>query len=96
MGDLMIDWEKASEHGGKIKTCAEELQGLLSDIKGINESLKDMWEGQDSIKYANAVEEQANVIQKLVDSIDSTGKYLEDVARAYQGAEEANASGING
>lgn len=93
--DLSINYEETRNVGNQVSERGSEFQSLLNDIKGINDNLKAAWEGSDSMKYADAVEQQAVTIQQLVDSVNSIGEYLVNVGNAYEQAMEANMSGIN-
>ncbi len=93
--DLKINYDETISVGNQVQTKGSEFQSLLNQIKTTNQDLKAAWEGQDASKYANAVEEQAQSMQKLCDTINEIGEFLVKVGQAYQKAAEENANAIN-
>lgn len=88
--DLKIDYAETRRTGNQIQSYASEFNSLLADIKGLNDSLKSSWKGDDADSYTGAITEQANVMDKLKDSIDEIGKFLVNVGDAYERAMEEN------
>ena len=93
--NLSVNYEELDTTGKKVLSQAEEFKNLLNNISNINENLKSQWQGQDSAKYANAVEAQAKIMKNLADTIESIGNYMIKVASAYKEVAENNASSIN-
>ena len=73
-----------------------EFQELLNKVKATNSELKTYWEGSDASKYSTSVEQQAEYMQQLTDTINEIGGFLVKVGQAYQEACENNANAING
>ena len=96
MSVLRIDFEQTMDVGSKVIEKAGDFQDLLNKIKGINSELKNYWKGSDASTYSTAVEQQAEYMQQLSDTINEIGVFLEKVGKAYQDARDANASAING
>ncbi|MEE0699296.1 MAG: WXG100 family type VII secretion target [Bacilli bacterium] len=88
--DLKINYEETRRTGKQIQSYASEFNALLADIKGLNDSLKSSWKGADADSYTGAITEQANVMDKLKNSIDEIGKFLVSVGDAYERAMEEN------
>ena len=88
--DLNIDYEATRSTGNQVQSYASEFNSLLNDIKGLNENLKSSWKGADAESYTGAITEQAQVMDKLKDSIEEIGKFLVSVGDAYEAAMEEN------
>lgn len=88
--DLKIDYEATRSTGNQVQSYAGEFNSLLNDIKGLNENLKSSWKGADAESYTGAITEQAQVMDKLKDSIEEIGKFLVSVGDAYEAAMEDN------
>lgn len=88
--DLKIDYQATKTTGNQVQSYAEEFNGLLNDIKGLNEQLKSCWKGDDADSYTGEITEQAQVMDKLKNSIDEIGKFLVSVGNAYEKAMEEN------
>ena len=96
MSDLRINYSETISVGNQVTERGGEFQELLNKIKSVNSELKTYWEGSDASKYANAVEQQAQYMQQLTDTINEIGAFLVQVGNAYQEVSENNASAING
>lgn len=88
--DLKIDYQATKSTGNQVQSYANEFNTLLNDIKGLNEQLKSSWKGDDADSYTGAITEQAQVMDKLKNSIDEIGKFLVSVGNAYEQAMEEN------
>lgn len=88
--DLKIDYEATRSTGNQVQTYADEFNSLLKDIKNLNENLKSSWKGADAESYTGAITEQAQVMDKLKDSVEEIGKFLVSVGDAYEAAMEEN------
>lgn len=94
MADLKIDYAQTRTLGNNVTSKSEEFKNLLNNVKSANDSLKSYWEGSDSQKYANEVEEQAKTMDKLQATIDEIGAFLVRVGDAYEKVSEENKSAI--
>mgnify|MGYP004643141137 CR=1 FL=1 len=94
MSDLRINYGETMNVGNQVSSKGEEFQTLLNKIKATNSELKTYWEGSDSQKYASSVEEQAQVMQKLCDTINEMGEFLVKAGTAYRDAMESNSNAI--
>lgn len=90
--DLNIDYEALASLSTQVSSKGEEFQDLLNKIKNINEDLKTYWEGTDAAAYSKAVEDQAQYMQKLSDTIKEISAFLAKVNAAYKEACENNAA----
>lgn len=88
--DLKINYQLTDEAGVNVSNRAQEFDSLLKDIKNINETLKSNWQGADADSYTKEITEQAQVMDKLQDSIEDIGNFLKQVAKAYYDAMGAN------
>ena len=93
--DLRIDYTQTRNLGNNVTSKGEEFNSLLIKVKTANESLKSYWEGSDSSKYANAVEEQARTMDQLATTINEIGSFLVRVGDAYEKVSQANQDAIN-
>lgn len=95
MADLRIDYAQTRTLGNNVITKGEEFKSLLTKIKSSNDSLKSYWEGSDSIKYSNKVEEEAKVMDRLATTINEIGNFLIRVGNAYEKVSQENQGNIN-
>ena len=96
MDGLKINYSETISVGNQVTEKGGEFQELLNKIKATNSELKTYWEGSDASKYSNAVEQQAEYMQQLTDTINEIGSFLVKVGQAYQEACKNNANAING
>lgn len=96
MDSLRINYSETISVGNQVTEKANEFQELLNKVKSVNSELKTYWEGSDASKYSESVEQQAEYMQKLSDTINEIGRFLVKVGNAYQEACENNANAING
>ena len=96
MNDLRINYPETISVGNQVTEKGGEFQELLNNIKSANDELKSYWEGSDASKYSSAVEQQAEYMQQLSDTIKEIGVFLVKVGQAYQEACENNANAIKG
>lgn len=93
--DLKINYGETISVGNQVSEKGNDFQELLNRIKNVNTELQSYWEGQDSSKYTAAVNEQAEEMQRLANTVKEIGEFLVRVGRAYQEAAEANAGAIH-
>ena len=93
--NLSVNHEQLDNAGRTVLQHDGDFRTLLSEIQSVNDSLTQVWQGEDASKYTNAITEQAQTMQKLADTIESIGNYLVKVSAAYREAQENNMSGIN-
>lgn len=96
MDGLKINYSETVSVGNQVAAKGSEFQELLNKIKTTNSELKTYWEGSDASKYSTSVEQQAEYMQQLTDTINEIGGFLVKVGQAYQEACENNANAING
>lgn len=96
MDGLKINYSETISVGNQVTEKGGEFQELLNKIKATNSELKTYWEGSDASKYSTSVEQQAEYMQQLTDTINEIGGFLVKVGQAYQEACENNANAING
>ncbi len=94
--DLNINFEELNNVGNQVIAKGGEFQDLLNRIKAANNELQSYWQGDDASKYSNAVAQQAESIQKLVNTVNQIGETLLSVSRAYQEVVNDNSGAING
>lgn len=95
MDGLRINYSETISVGNQVTEKGEEFQNLLNKIKSTNSELKTYWEGSDASKYSTSVEQQAEYMQQLTNTINEIGGFLVKVGQAYQEACENNANAIN-
>ena len=95
MDGLKINYSETISVGNQVTERANEFQELLNKVKTTNSELKTYWEGSDASKYSASVEQQAEYMQKLADTVAEIGGFLVKVGQAYQEACENNANAIN-
>ena len=95
MGTLRVNYTELSSLGSQVLSRGEEFQSLLSKVKATNEELKTFWEGEDANAYTSAVSEQAVTMQKLADTIEEIGHFLQKASETYKEAMEGNKGAIN-
>lgn len=96
MDGLRINYSETISVGNQVTEKGGEFQELLNKVKATNSELKTYWEGSDASKYSTSVEQQAEYMQQLTDTINEIGGFLVKVGQAYQEACENNANAING
>ena len=96
MDGLKINYSETISVGNQVTEKGGEFQELLNKVKATNSELKTYWEGSDASKYSTSVEQQAEYMQQLTDTINEIGGFLVKVEQAYQEACENNANAING
>ena len=96
MDGLKINYSETISVGNQVTEKGGESQELLNKVKATNSELKTYWEGSDASKYSTSVEQQAEYMQQLTDTINEIGGFLVKVGQAYQEACENNANAING
>lgn len=90
MTSLNINFKNTKDTGTAIQNYAGDFKKLLGEIQSLNDSLKNSWKGADATKYTNEITEQAQIMNKLQQTIDEVGLYLIQVGDAYQKAMEEN------
>ena len=95
MDGLKINYSETISVGNQVTEKGGEFQELLNKVKATNSELKTYWEGSDASKYSTSVEQQAEYMQQLTDTINEIGEFLVKVGQAYQEACENNANAIN-
>lgn len=96
MDGLKINYSETISVGNQVTEKGGDFQELLNKIKTTNSELKTYWEGSDASKYSTAVEQQAEYMQQLTDTINEIGGFLVKVGQTYQEACENNANAIRG
>ena len=94
--NLSVNHENLDIAGATVLSHNNDFRDLLASIQSINDSLTQVWQGQDAAKYTNAINEQAQTMKQLSDTIESIGNYLRKVSAAYRDAQENNMNGIIG
>lgn len=88
--DLKINYQVTRDAGGAVQNYAGEFKSLLGQIQTLNNNLKQSWQGADAESYTRKIEEQAQVMNKLQQSIQEIGEFLVRVGDAYERAMEEN------
>lgn len=96
MATLNISFESLASVSNNVLSKGESFSTLLSQIKGYNSQLQEAWAGTDASAYSENVTRQAEQMQKLVETINEIGLFLNKVNQEYQKAQEANKSAISG
>ena len=94
MDGLKINYSETISVGNQVTEKGGEFQELLNKVKATNSELKTYWEGSDASKYSTSVEQQAEYMQQLTDTINDIGLFLIKIGEAYRQANEDNESGI--
>ncbi len=94
--DLRINYNETISVGNQVTDKGNQFQELLNKIKNLNSELQTYWQGSDASKYSNSVAQQAEVMQKLSQSVTEIGSFIVKVGRAYQEVSENNANSIRG
>jgi WXG100 family type VII secretion target len=95
VSDLKINYSETINVGNQVTSKGADFKELLNRVKNTNNELKTYWEGSDASKYSSSVEQQAEYMQKLADTITEIGDFLVKIGNAYQEACENNTSAIN-
>lgn len=93
--NLSINYEETRNVGSQLIIKSEDLNNLLNNINNINDQISQSWAGADAAKYFATVNEQAQYMRQLANTISEIGNYLIRVSNAYQSASENNANSIN-
>lgn len=93
--NLAINYDETRNIGNQLINKSEDLKNLLNNINNINEQISQSWAGNDAAKYFATVNEQAQYMRQLADTISEIGNYLIKVSNAYQNASNGNANSIN-
>lgn len=94
MADLKIDYSETRSLSNQVKSKASEFGSELTTINNANNNLKAHWQGDDATKYTDAVAKNAKTMKDLQDAIEDIGKFLSDVANAYEEVVNTNKGGI--
>lgn len=94
MADLKIDYSETRSLSTKVKGKAAEFGTELATINSANNNLKAHWQGDDATKYTDAVAKNAKTMKELKEAIEDIGKFLNDVANAYEEVVNTNKGGI--
>lgn len=94
MADLKIDYSETRSLSTKVKGKAAEFGTELATINTANNNLKAHWQGDDATKYTDAVTKNAKTMKELKEAIEDIGKFLNDVANAYEEVVNTNKGGI--
>lgn len=94
MSTLKVNFENLRSVSEKVIQQKEQFTELLGRIENQNNNLRNAWEGTDATAYTQAVAEQAQVMNKLAETINEIGIFLQKVNTEYQKAQEANKNAI--
>ena len=94
MKKLQVDFSNLESVSKKIHDKNSEFISLLGEIEKLNTDLKQYWEGNDALKYTNAIEEQAISMKEMSDVIKETSLFLKKVSEAFKELMEDNANMI--
>lgn len=94
MSMLKVNYESLSSVSSHVLAKGEEFTDLLNKIRQLNGELQSAWVGTDASAYTTAVEQQAAEIQRLAETINEIGTFLEKVNNEYRNAQEANKRAI--
>lgn len=90
MTSLNIDYEATRSAGRTIQNSAGDFKSLLGEIQNLNDSLKNCWSGADAQSYTGKISEQAQIMNKLQQTVQEIGEYLVSVGDAYEKAMQEN------
>ena len=95
MADLKIDYAAARNLGHDVSTEAENFSAEIAKVRSAVDSLKSVWTGSDADKYTQLIEEKAQEIDSLINTMNETGQYLVRVGDDYERVSEENKQSIN-
>lgn len=90
MMEIMVKCSDVVNYGKKIENYSSELQDNIKKFNMLIESINEIWDGADALKYINVMREKYVVgLQEIKSILDDYGTYLKKVADAYSALDES-------
>lgn len=87
--EIIIDKENVKKSGRAILSYQQQFNTYLTRVESIIDSINNVWEGADALKYINEMREKYVVsLRELSTVIEEYGIYLERVPIAYETLDE--------
>lgn len=87
--EILIDKESVKKSGRDILAYSEEFLIYIKRFEAIIDSINNVWNGNDALKYINVMKEKyALGLEELDDVIKDYGLYLEKVPTTYDTLDE--------
>lgn len=95
MADLKIDYNAARQVGNNVSSEAENFAAEIAKVRSAADSLRSIWTGEDADKYIQLIEEKAQEIDQIINTMGETGQYLVRVGDDYEKVAEDNKAAMN-
>lgn len=95
MSTFGFEDESVRTVANNLKAQIEEFNTLLNSIKAENNTLAEIWKGDDIKKYTDAVAVQMNSLQEIKNTFDNITVFLDKAVSTVSQTREENASQIN-
>lgn len=92
MAALAINDQEAEVLGQNIVQSSSTINGYLNEIGTINSDIAAAWQGTDASTYCERINTQLEEMRRIKNTIEETGIYLQNVAKAYRQVREDNSN----
>ena len=87
-------FQELTDLSNKVETKKQDFQLELNKLRQANEELKGAWKGPDADLYQRKANEQAEKIQKFINSLGELGESIMRTKNAYEAAQNENLNNI--
>lgn len=87
MANITVNWNDLSEKGAKMKDKAEDMLGILNDIKREIVNLNTHWDSPAASEMVTYINNMKPKFERYRDIVTEYGKFLEDASEKYSTTE---------
>ncbi len=87
MGEIKIDFEKVYNQGEKNKTSSEELKSIKSNMKSIEDGIKEAWNNDENVNFLASFKDHINVLDEYINFLDETGDNMKNISIKHNDSE---------
>jgi len=88
MGEIKINFEKVYKQGEKYKKTSQEISNIKSNLKEIEDGIKEAWNNDENVNFIAQFEDSINYLDDFINFIDGKGELLKKMSGFHEDSEK--------
>ena len=88
MGEIKINFEKVYNQGEQYKKSSTELSNIKSNLKEIEDGIKEAWNNGENVNFIAQFEDSINYLDDFINFLDGKGELLKKLSGFHEDSEK--------
>ncbi len=89
MSGIKMNFEEMRGKAQEFRACSEEMNDVVSRMRGITDSLCAEWEGVSSDRFRDQFTELEEVLKRAAELGEEIGAQVDSISQVYEEADQA-------